>query len=41
VQAIVRAANRYKVPLFPTATGKNFAYGGPAPNMTGTVVVTA
>ena len=39
VQAIVRAANRYKVPLFPIATGKNFAYGGAAPNMTGTVVV--
>src|SRR3954447_23207727 len=39
VQAVVRAANRYKVPLFPISTGKNFAYGGPAPNMTGTVVV--
>ena len=39
VQAVVRAANRYKVPLFPISTGKNFAYGGPAPNMTGTVVI--
>ena len=39
VQALVRAAGRYKVPLFPTATGKNFAYGGPAPNMSGTVVL--
>jgi 4-cresol dehydrogenase (hydroxylating) len=39
VQAVVRAANRYKVPLFPIATGKNFAYGGPAPNLRGSVVV--
>jgi len=39
VQAVVRAANRYKVPVFPISTGKNFAYGGPAPNMTGTVVL--
>jgi 4-cresol dehydrogenase (hydroxylating) len=39
VQAIVRAANRYKVPLFPISTGRNFAYGGPAPNLSGTVVL--
>lgn len=39
VQAIVRAANRYKVPLYPISTGKNFGYGGPAPNVTGSVVV--
>jgi 4-cresol dehydrogenase (hydroxylating) len=39
VQAVVRAANRYKVPLYPIATGKNFAYGGPAPNLRGAVVV--
>ena len=39
VQAIVRAANQYKVPLFPISTGKNFAYGGPAPNLRGSVVV--
>ena len=39
VQAVVRAAGRYKVPLFPISTGKNFAYGGAAPNMTGTVVL--
>jgi 4-cresol dehydrogenase (hydroxylating) len=39
VQAIVRIANRYRVPLFPISTGKNFGYGGPSPNVTGSVVV--
>ncbi len=39
VQAVVRAANRYRTPLFPISTGKNFAYGGPAPSMRGSVVV--
>ena len=29
VQAIVRTANRYQIPLFPISTGKNFGYGGP------------
>ena len=39
VQAIVRIANRYRIPLFPISTGKNFGYGGPSPNVTGSVVV--
>jgi 4-cresol dehydrogenase (hydroxylating) len=39
VQAIVRIANRYKTPLYPISTGKNFAYGGPAPNLRGSVIV--
>jgi 4-cresol dehydrogenase (hydroxylating) len=39
VQAVVRAANRYKVPLYAISTGKNFAYGGPAPNLRGCVTV--
>ncbi len=39
VQAIVRIANRYKTPLFAISTGKNFAYGGPAPNVRGSVTV--
>ena len=39
VQAIVRTANEYKIPLYPIATGKNLGYGGSAPNMTGSVVV--
>jgi 4-cresol dehydrogenase (hydroxylating) len=39
VQAIVRTANRYKIPLYAISTGKNFAYGGPAPNVRGSVTV--
>ncbi len=39
VQAIVRIANRYRIPLYPISTGKNFAYGGPAPNVRGSVTV--
>jgi FAD/FMN-containing dehydrogenase len=39
VQAIVRVANDYKLPLYPISTGKNFAYGGPSPNLRGSVVV--
>lgn len=39
VQAVVRAANKYKVPLYAISTGKNFAYGGPAPNLRGSVTV--
>jgi FAD/FMN-containing dehydrogenase len=39
VQAIVRIANEYRVPLYPISTGKNFGYGGPSPNVSGSVVV--
>jgi (+)-pinoresinol hydroxylase len=39
VQAVVRTANRYKIPLYAISTGKNFAYGGPAPNLRGSVTV--
>ena len=39
VQAVVRIANRFKVPLYPISTGKNFGYGGPSPNVTGSVVL--
>lgn len=39
VQAIVRAANQYGVPLWPVSCGKNFAYGGASPRMAGTVVL--
>ena len=31
VQAIVRIANKYKIPLYPISTGKNLGYGGSAP----------
>lgn len=39
VQAILRAANVYKTPLWPISTGKNFAYGGPAPRLKGTIIL--
>lgn len=39
VQAIVRIANQYKVPLWPISRGKNFGYGGSAPVMAGSVVL--
>src|SRR5579859_3445126 len=39
VQAIVKAANQHGVPLWPVSCGKNFAYGGAAPRMSGTVVL--
>jgi FAD/FMN-containing dehydrogenase len=39
VQAIVRTANRYKIPLYPISTGKNLGYGGSAPNLSGSVVL--
>ena len=39
VQAIVRTANKYKIPLYAISTGKNFAYGGPSPNVRGSVSV--
>lgn len=39
VQAVVRAANVHKTPLWPISTGKNYAYGGPAPRAKGTGVL--
>lgn len=39
VQAVVRAANRYGVPLYAISTGRNLGYGGAAPAMTGSVVL--
>jgi (+)-pinoresinol hydroxylase len=39
VQAIVRIANRYRVPLYPISTGKNLGYGGSAPAYSGSVVL--
>lgn len=39
VQAIVRAANAHRTPLFPISTGKNLGYGGSAPNLSGSVIV--
>jgi len=39
VQAIVRLANEYKVPLWPISRGKNLGYGAAAPVMPGTIVL--
>jgi 4-cresol dehydrogenase (hydroxylating) len=39
VQAVVRIANTYKIPLWAIATGKNLGYGGSAPAYSGSVVV--
>src|SRR5579862_3446378 len=39
VQAVVRAANKHKIPLWTISTGKNLAYGGSAPALSGSVVL--
>ena len=35
VQAVVRIANRYRLPLWTIATGRNLGYGGAAPVYSG------
>jgi 4-cresol dehydrogenase (hydroxylating) len=39
VQAVVRVAARYRIPLWPISTGRNLAYGGSAPVLRGSVVL--
>ena len=39
VQAIVRIANRLKIPLYTISTGRNLTYGGSAPVYSGSVVL--
>lgn len=39
VQAVVRTANRYRIPVYAISTGKNLGYGGSAPGYSGSVVV--
>jgi len=39
VQAVVRVANRHRIPLYPISTGRNLAYGGAAPVYSGSVVL--
>ena len=39
VQAVVRAANTYRIPIYTISTGKNLGYGGSAPNLSGSVVL--
>jgi (+)-pinoresinol hydroxylase len=39
VQASVKIANKYKIPLWTISTGKNLAYGGSAPRLSGSVIL--
>ncbi len=39
IQALLKVANEYRIPLWPISRGKNFGYGGAAPRMTGTVML--
>lgn len=39
VQAIMRIANTYGIPIYPVSTGKNLGYGGTAPSYSGSVVL--
>jgi 4-cresol dehydrogenase (hydroxylating) len=39
VQKIVAVCNKYKVPVWPVSTGRNFGYGGAAPATPGQVVL--
>jgi (+)-pinoresinol hydroxylase len=39
VSQVVRAANRFRIPIYPISTGKNLGYGGSAPNLSGSVVI--
>ncbi|MGD8341153.1 MAG: FAD-dependent oxidoreductase [Gammaproteobacteria bacterium] len=39
VQAVVREANEFGIPLYPISTGRNLAYGGAAPAYSGSAVL--
>ncbi len=39
VQAIVRTANKYRIPIYPVSTGRNLGYGGSSPVLSGSVVL--
>jgi 4-cresol dehydrogenase (hydroxylating) flavoprotein subunit len=39
IQAVVRIANRHRVPLWTHSQGRNNGYGGPAPRVKGSVLV--
>jgi FAD/FMN-containing dehydrogenase len=39
VQAVVRIANQHRIPIYPISTGRNLAYGGAAPVLSGSVVL--
>jgi len=39
VQAVVRTANKYQIPLYTISTGRNLGYGGSSPNYSGCVII--
>jgi 4-cresol dehydrogenase (hydroxylating) len=39
VQTVLRVANEHRIPLYPISTGRNLAYGGAAPVLSGSVVL--
>jgi (+)-pinoresinol hydroxylase len=39
IQKVLKVANEYKIPLWTISTGKNLAYGGSAPLLSGSVVL--
>jgi 4-cresol dehydrogenase (hydroxylating) len=39
IREVLRVARAYALPLWPVSTGRNFAYGGAAPRLTGSVVL--
>ncbi|MFT4585903.1 MAG: 4-cresol dehydrogenase (hydroxylating) [Gammaproteobacteria bacterium] len=39
VQACLRIANEFRIPLWPISGGRNLAYGGPAPRLPGTLTL--
>ena len=39
IQKILKVANAYQLPIWTIGTGRNFAYGGPAPRKTGYVML--
>jgi 4-cresol dehydrogenase (hydroxylating) flavoprotein subunit len=39
IRAVLRVANESRVPLWTVSTGRNFAYGGAAPRLAGSVVL--
>src|SRR5687767_7004371 len=39
VQAALRVANQFRVPIWPISRGKNLGYGGSAPVLSGSVVM--
>jgi FAD/FMN-containing dehydrogenase len=39
VQAIVKWANEFTIPIYPVSMGRNLGYGGAAPRVPGSVVI--